>query len=68
MKAKPPHICSQPGARIETTTSANLTYNSATGVLAYDVDGAGTAAPMTFAILGLVGHPALLGNDFLIVG
>jgi serralysin len=49
------------------TTSANLTYNSATGVLAYDVDGAGPAAPMTFAVLGLVGHPALLGNDFLIV-
>lgn len=38
-------------------TSANLTYNSVTG----------PAAPVTFAVLGLVGHPALLGNDFLIV-
>lgn len=48
-------------------TSANLTYNSVTGVVAYDANGAGPAAPVTFAVLGLVGHPALLGNDFLIV-
>ena len=68
MKAKPPHICSQPGARIETTTSANLTYNSATGVLAYDVDGSGPAAPMMFAVLGLVGHPVPLGTDLMVVG
>jgi Ca2+-binding RTX toxin-like protein len=49
------------------STSANLTYNNATGVLVYDADGVGPAVPLTFAILGLVGHPALLGNDFLIV-
>jgi Ca2+-binding RTX toxin-like protein len=47
--------------------SAYLTYNSATGVLAYDADGAGAGAPITFAILGTVGHPTLLGSDFLIV-
>jgi serralysin len=49
------------------TPSANLTYNSATGVLAYDVDGAGAAPALTFAVLGLVGHPTLQGNDFLII-
>lgn len=49
------------------TPSANLTYNSTTGALAYDVDGVGPAGSLTFAILGTVGHPALLGHDFLII-
>lgn len=49
------------------TPSANLTYDSTTGVLAYDVDGAGPAAALTFAILGVGDHPWLPGSDFLIV-
>ena len=48
-------------------TSANLTYNSTSGVLACDADGAGSGAAVTFAIVGTTGHPALLGNDFLII-
>ena len=50
------------------SASVNLTYNSTTGVLAYDADGPGAGVALTFAILGTVGHPALLGNDFLIIG
>ena len=49
------------------TTGANLTYDSTTGVLAYDADGVGPIAPMTFAVLGIGIHPTLLGNDFLII-
>ena len=49
------------------TPSANLTYDSTSGVLAYDADGAGPIAPMTFAVLGIGIHPVLSGNDFLII-
>jgi serralysin len=49
------------------TTNANLSYSSATGILAYDADGAGAGAPLTIAILGVSTHPASLGADFLIV-
>ena len=48
--------------------SAYLTYNGTTGVLAYDADGPGAGAALTFAVLGIGSHPALLGSDFLIVG
>ena len=49
------------------STNAHLIYNSATGILAYDADGAGAGAPLTVAILGFSSHPASLGTDFLIV-
>ncbi len=49
-------------------TSANLSYDDATGVLAYDADGAGGNAPLAFAILGTSLHPALGLSDFLVVG
>jgi Ca2+-binding RTX toxin-like protein len=45
--------------------SANLTYDSGTGVLQYDADGAGGNAGVTFAILGTSSHPPV-GNDFFI--
>ena len=48
-------------------TSANLTYNNVTGILAYDADGAGLGTPLTVAIVGVGTHPASLGLDFLIV-
>ena len=48
-------------------TGANLTYNNVTGVLAYDADGAGDGAPVTFAVLGTSSHPPSVGLDFLIV-
>ena len=47
--------------------SANLTYNSTTGVLAYDADGVGAGAPMQIALLGASTHPAALGSDFLLI-
>ena len=48
--------------------SDHLTYDSGTGALAYDEDGAGAGAAVTFATLGGAGtHPATLGLDFLIV-
>jgi Ca2+-binding RTX toxin-like protein len=48
--------------------SVNLSYNNVTGVLAYDADGVGPTAALTFAILGVSVHPMLQGNDFLIIG
>jgi serralysin len=45
----------------------HLGYNSTSGLLSYDADGAGGLAATTFAILGTSSHPAGLGNDFLIV-
>jgi serralysin len=47
--------------------SAHLLYNAGSGLLAYDADGAGAAAPVTLAILGTAVHPATLGQDFLVV-
>jgi Ca2+-binding RTX toxin-like protein len=47
--------------------SAHLTYDSGSGALAYDADGVGGAAAVTFATLGVGTHPATLGMDFLIV-
>ena len=49
------------------TTGPNLPYNSVTGALAYDADGAGPGAALVFATLGLTVHPTLIGNDFFIV-
>jgi Ca2+-binding RTX toxin-like protein len=49
-------------------TNANLTYDNATGVLAYDADGAGGNPAVTFAILGTSTHPTALGLEFQIVG
>ena len=46
--------------------NANLTYNAATGILAYDADGAGAGAAVQIALLGTLNHPDGLGQDFLI--
>ncbi|MBL8381862.1 MAG: hypothetical protein JNM90_02220, partial [Burkholderiales bacterium] len=47
--------------------SDHLTYNATTGVLAYDADGAGAGAAVSFAILGSTLHPNNIGADFVIV-
>jgi Ca2+-binding RTX toxin-like protein len=47
--------------------SINFSYDSGSGTLSYDADGAGEGAAVDIAIIGLSGHPAILGNDFLII-
>jgi len=47
--------------------SDNLTYDAGTGILAYDADGLGAGAAVEIALLGILNHPAALGNDFLII-
>lgn len=47
--------------------SDKLLYDSNSGVLRYDADGAVGAAATDFAIIGLGTHPMAMGNDFLIV-
>jgi Ca2+-binding RTX toxin-like protein len=46
---------------------SHFAYDSASGALSYDADGAGGNAAVTFAILGQGTHPASLGSDFTIV-
>jgi uncharacterized delta-60 repeat protein len=46
--------------------SDKLTYDAGTGALAYDADGAGGAAGVVVAILGISTHPAAFGADFVI--
>lgn len=52
------------GARVG--LSVKLTYDSGTGELAYDADGAGAGAAVLVAVLGIASHPLTLGTDFLI--
>jgi len=47
--------------------SINFSYDPESGALSYDVDGAGEGAAAEIAIIGLNEHPAILGNDFLII-
>jgi Ca2+-binding RTX toxin-like protein len=47
--------------------SDHLTYDSATGELAYDADGADGAAGTVIAIIGTTTHPGLVNPEFLIV-
>ncbi|KAB2923143.1 MAG: calcium-binding protein, partial [Dechloromonas sp.] len=62
------------GAVGTTTNLAGLTgtgqfaYDSGTGELSFDADGAGGGAAVTLVVLGQGTHPASLGNDFMIVG
>jgi Ca2+-binding RTX toxin-like protein len=46
---------------------AHLLYDPASGVLAYDADGNGALAPVTFAIVGTSVHPGSIGQDFLVI-
>ncbi|MDO9105950.1 MAG: autotransporter-associated beta strand repeat-containing protein [Methylovulum sp.] len=47
--------------------SSTLSYDAGTGMLAYDADGLGEEAATEIAIIGLSGHPAGLGDEFLII-
>lgn len=51
---------------VATTAGAKLLYNSATGVLRWDADGAGGAAPVVVATLS--GAPTLSADDIFITG
>jgi Ca2+-binding RTX toxin-like protein len=46
--------------------SDTLSYDSISGGLFYDADGAGVGAALKFAVLGVSAHPASLGASFLI--
>ena len=54
------------GAGITTAGDAGhrIIYNTSTGALYYDADGAGGAASIQFALLN--GAPVLTANDFVI--
>ena len=43
----------------------HVLYNTTTGALSYDPDGAGAAAAVQFAVVAL--HPALTAHDFIVV-
>jgi Ca2+-binding RTX toxin-like protein len=45
-----------------------ILYDTSTGALYYDADGAGGNAALRFAVIGTTAHPALSAADFLIVG
>ena len=44
-----------------------IVYDISTGALYFDADGAGSAAAVRFAILGVSTHPALAFSDFDLV-
>ena len=51
-------------------TSSNgqhLLYNNTSGKLYYDADGAGEAAAVQIALIGVESHPAVSSGDFLVV-
>jgi Ca2+-binding RTX toxin-like protein len=54
------------GAAPVATQTAQFLYASTSGVLAFDADGAGGAAPLS--LLTLVGQPALSAADIVVVG
>jgi serralysin len=45
---------------------ANLSYDTGTGALAYDADGAGNEAAVIIAIVGTATHPSLTQADFML--
>jgi Ca2+-binding RTX toxin-like protein len=58
------------GAGVSTalTSDHRIIYNTTTGELYYDADGAGGVAAVQFAVLGTTTHPTLSSGDFVIVG
>lgn len=58
------HFTSGAGA-VATGENAQIVYDSTTGTLSFDADGAGTADAVTFATLDY--HPALAASDILLI-
>jgi Ca2+-binding RTX toxin-like protein len=48
-------------------TGQHVLYNTATGALYYDADGAGANAAVQVALIGTTTHPTLLSTDFLVI-
>lgn len=47
--------------------SDRIVYDTATGALYYDADGAGGAAAVQFGVVGVSTHPALTNAEFLVI-
>ncbi|MDF8333558.1 calcium-binding protein [Novosphingobium cyanobacteriorum] len=45
----------------------HIIYDTATGELSYDADGAGGRKGVVFAVVGLTDHPALTADDFIVI-
>jgi hypothetical protein len=45
-----------------------IVYNTTTGALYYDADGAGGAGALQFAVIGTSTHPVLKALDFVVIG
>lgn len=58
---------SGPDATTGLTPEHRIVYDTDTGSLYYDADGAGGTAAVKFAILGVDSHPDLRASDFVIV-
>ncbi|MDD2950189.1 MAG: hypothetical protein PHU29_05325, partial [Sulfuricurvum sp.] len=43
-----------------------ILYNTTTGVLSYDADGAASGAAVEFAILGTSSHPSITNANFIV--
>jgi len=50
------------------TSDHRVIYNTTTGELYYDADGAGGLAAVQFAVVGTTTHPTLNSGDFVVVG
>ena len=48
------------------TAAERILYDTASGALYYDPDGAGGAAAIKFAVLGVASHPAIAAADFIV--
>ncbi|WP_292930804.1 calcium-binding protein [Novosphingobium sp. PASSN1] len=54
------------GAQTAQDTDDRLIYDTATGKLYYDADGAGGVAAVHFATIGTASHPVLTASDFIV--
>jgi serralysin len=64
---KPGQFLADAGATQARDADDRIVYDTATGALYYDADGAGGAAAIQFATLGATTHPLLKAADFAII-
>lgn len=55
------------GADRAARDTQHIVYDTATGELAYDADGAGGRKGVVFAVVGLNDHPVLSADDFIVI-